>query len=275
MHIDETPHYQVLALRYATTGPERRGSENFIAPPAELHDMSMPLDYFVWAIRGEHRTIVVDTGFGKVAALRRGRQLLHDPVDLLARAGVQADEVEHVVLTHLHYDHAGRLDAFPSATFHLQDREMAYATGRYIGHDHIRAPFEVNDITEAVRLVYGGRMRFHDGDSTLFPGITLHRIGGHSDGLQVVRVNTARGPLVLAADAFHFSQNRLRRSPFPIVLHVGEMLEGHRKCEELAAHDESLLVPGHDPDVLKRWPAIADDCPDIVRVDLQPTPSTN
>ena len=265
-----TPHYEVLALRYATTGPERRGAENFIAPPRDLHDAAMPLDYYVWAIRGEGRTIVVDTGFGAQAATRRGRTLLHDPVELLGRAGIAAQDVNDVVLTHLHYDHAGRLEAFTAATFHLQDREMAYATGRYVRHAHIRAPFESDDVIAAVRLVYEGRMHFYDGDATLCPGVTLHRIGGHSDGLQVVRVTTARGPIVLASDAFHFSQNRLRRSPFPIVLHVGDMLEGHQKCEDLAGGDESRLIPGHDPEVLLRWPPIAEDCPDIVRVDLAP-----
>ncbi|PXW54188.1 glyoxylase-like metal-dependent hydrolase (beta-lactamase superfamily II) [Chelatococcus asaccharovorans] len=266
----ETLHYEVFAFRYATTGPQRRGAENFIAPPADLHDMSMPLDYYIWAIRGAGRTVVVDTGFGVEAAARRGRQLLHDPVDLLRIAGIEAETVQDVVLTHMHYDHAGRLDAFPSATFHLQEREMSFATGKYVCHAHIRAPFDVDDVTAAVRLVYGGRMRFHNGDATLLPGITLHRIGGHSDGLQVVRVETLRGPLVLASDAFHFSQNRLRREPFPIVLHIGDMLEGHRMCEQLAGFDESLLIPGHDPDVLRRWPALTPACRDIVRIDVAP-----
>jgi len=266
----EIPDYEVFALRYATTDPERRAAENFIAPPADLHDAAMPLAYYVWAIRGGGQIVVVDTGFGAEAADRRGRRLLHRPVDLLAKAGMEAASVQHVVLTHLHYDHAGGLDAFPTATFHLQDREMAYATGRYICHPHIRAPFDVGDVTAAVELAYGGRVRFHDGEATLLPGITLHRIGGHSDGLQVVRVMTRRGPLVLASDAFHFSKNRLLGSPFPIVLHVGEMLQGFRTCEELAGGDESLLVPGHDPDVLTRWPRLDADCPDIVRLDLPP-----
>ena len=265
----QTPDYQVLALRFATSGPGRQRRENFF-PGMDLHDGPMPLDYYIWAIRDGDRQIVVDTGFGPEAAERRGRTLLHDPVEVLARAGIAAGCVGDVVLTHLHYDHAGRLDAFPNATFHLQDSEMAYATGRYVAHAAIRAPFEVDDVTSAVRLVYGGRVRFHDGDATLCPGVTLHRIGGHSAGLQVVRVLTARGPLVLASDAFHFSENRLRGAPFPIVLHVGEMLEGYRRCEELAGCSADRLVPGHDPEERTRWPALIPDLPDVVRVDLPP-----
>jgi len=262
-----TPTYEVLALRYATTGPERPRRENFM-PGMDLHDGPMPLDYYVWVIRGHGRLVVVDTGFGAEAAAERGRTLLRAPAELLAEAGVVAAQVEHVVLTHLHYDHAGSLDAFPRATFHLQDEEMRYATGRPMCHACLRAPFGVSDVLEAVKLLYAGRIRFHDGMSELFPGITLHRVGGHTGGLQVVRVMTGRGPLVLASDAFHFSENRLRRAPFPLVYHVGEMLEGFRRCEELAEGRDDLLIPGHDPAVRERWPALSDDLPDIVRLDL-------
>lgn len=264
-----SPTYEVLALRYARTGPGRERRENFITG-MDLHDGPMPLDYYIWVIRGNGRLVVVDTGFGEEAARERGRELLHEPSRLLARAGVDAATVRDVILTHLHYDHAGSLDAFPAATFHLQDEEMRYATGRPMCHACLRAPFRLRDVLEAVGLVHAGRVRFHDGDAEPFPGISLHRVGGHTGGLQVVRVATERGPLVLASDAFHFNENRIRRAPFPLVHHVGEMLEGFRRCEELAGGDESLLVAGHDPEVRERWPELIPGFPDIVRLDLPP-----
>ncbi|MGO6986364.1 N-acyl homoserine lactonase family protein [Rhizobium leguminosarum] len=239
-------------------------------PGMDVHEGAMPLDYYVWVIRGEGRLVVVDTGFGADAAAERGRILLHEPAALLQAIGIATEQVEHVVLTHLHYDHAGSLDTFPNAVFHLQDEEMRYATGRPMCHACLRAPFSVRDVLKAVGLVHGGRVRFHDGTSELFPGITLHRVGGHTGGLQVVRVSTARGPLVLASDAFHFSENRLRRAPFPLVYHVGEMLEGFARCEELAGGNDELLIPGHDPEVRLRWPALSQELSDVVRLDLPP-----
>jgi glyoxylase-like metal-dependent hydrolase (beta-lactamase superfamily II) len=236
----------------------------------DLHDGPMPLDYYIWVIRGHGRVVVVDTGFDASAAAERGRLLLHEPAELLAKAGVDAAQVRDVVLTHLHYDHAGSLQAFPSATFHLQDEEMRYATGRYMCHACLSAPFNVRDVMEAVGLVHTGRVKFHDGTAELAPGITLHRVGGHSGGLQVVRVTTGRGPLVLASDAFHFTENRTRRAPFPLVFHVGRMLEGYRLCEELAGGQSDLLIPGHDPEVRTRWPALSPELPDIVRLDQPP-----
>ncbi len=273
MRMSDQPAYEVLALRYATTDLHRPRRENFF-PGMDLHDGEMPLDYYVWAVRGEGRCLLVDTGFGEEAAQTRNRILLHHPADLLRQAGIDPETITDVILTHLHYDHAGNLDRFPKARFHLQESEMRFATGRHMCHSCLRAPFECRDVTEAVKIVFDGRMVFHDGDAEIFPGIEVFRMGGHSDGLQVVRVATARGKVLLASDAFHFNENRTRRAPFPIVYHVGEMLEGFIRCEELVGGDADLLIPGHDPDVRLRWPILSADLPDVVRLDLHPLKRT-
>lgn len=122
----ETPTYEILALRYATQA-DRPASANLLLP--DDHASPMPIDYFVWAIRGGGRCMVVDTGFGPAAAARRGRTLMRSPAAALAAAGINAATVADVVLTHLHYDHAGCLDAFPVATFHLQDRRWPTRPG--------------------------------------------------------------------------------------------------------------------------------------------------
>jgi glyoxylase-like metal-dependent hydrolase (beta-lactamase superfamily II) len=243
------PVYEVFALRYATVG--RRPQENFISP--DPHDGPLSMDYFVWAIRGKDRTIVVDTGFGAEAAQKRGRTLLQPPKQALAALGVDCDTVEDVVITHLHYDHAGNLQDFPKAKFHLQDAEIAYATGRLMGHDMLRHAYDVEDVVAMVRRVYAGRVVFHDGAAEIAAGVTLHRVGGHTQGLQVVRVPTARGFVVLASDASHYYANLRNRDPFPIVVDVGAMLEGYRTVERLADSSDHI-VPGHDPEVMRLYP---------------------
>ncbi len=261
----EIPTYEILALRYATQA-ERPASANLLLP--DDHASPMPIDYFVWAIWGGGRCVVVDTGFGPEAAARRGRTLMRSPAAALAAAGIDAATVADVVLTHLHYDHAGCLDAFPAATFHLQDKEMAYSTGRPMCHRALRLPVDLDDVLNAVRHVFADRVRFHDGTATLAPGITLHLVGGHSGGLQVVRVRTARGWVVLASDAAHYWANIRTRNPFPLVADVLAMAEGWRTCEELADGPDHV-IPGHDPLVLARFPAVP-GLLDTVRVDLPP-----
>ncbi len=259
------PRYEVFALRYATV--ERRPQENFISP--DPHEGPLSMDYFVWLIRGAGRDIVVDTGFSAEAAQQRGRTLLQPPGEALAALGVDGAAVEDVVITHLHYDHAGNLQDFPQARFHLQDAEIAYATGRLMCHDMLRHAYDVEDVVAMVRRVYAGRVVFHDGDAVIAPGVTLHRIGGHTMGLQVVRVHTARGWVVLASDATHFYANIRGRDPFPIVVDVAAMLEGYRTLEALADSADHI-VPGHDPEVMRLYPAVPDVAAEAVALHLPP-----
>jgi glyoxylase-like metal-dependent hydrolase (beta-lactamase superfamily II) len=249
--------YEIYAIRYATM-PQRTPHMNYLLP--DPHEAAAAdLDYFVWLIRGGGRDILVDTGFNEAAAQARSRKLTLNPVDALKAFGVNADDIRDVVVTHLHYDHAGNLDRFPNARFHLQDREMRYATGRCMCHGMLRHPFSAEDVTLMVRHVYGERVMFHDGDGEVAPGVTLHRVGGHSDGLQVVRVETARGPVVLASDASHYYGNIHRRSPFPIVYNIGDMFEGWAIVERLAGHPDRV-IPGHDPLVREIYPRASEAC---------------
>src|SRR3954467_6958373 len=249
--------YEIYALRYATMSP-RTPQMNYLLP--DPHETTaQDLDYFVWLIRGHGRDILVDTGFNAEEAKVRARKLTLNPVDALAGFGVKADTIKDVIVTHLHYDHAGNLDRFPNARFHLQDREMSYATGRCMCHGALRHPFSVDHVTLMVRHVFKERVTFHDGEGEVAPGVTLHRVGGHSDGLQVVRVETARGPVVLASDAAHYYANLQKRSPFPIVYNIGDMIEGWATVERLAGHPDRV-IPGHDPMVRELYPRASDTC---------------
>ena len=253
------PLYEIYAIKYAHH--ERRASENFIG--GDPHDGPMPLDYFVWLVRGDGRDIVVDTGFSAAMALKRGREHLRCPTEGLRLLGVDSREVKDVVITHLHYDHVGNFDLFPAATLHLQELEMRYATGRYMCEDCFRGAFEVEDVVGMVRRVYAGRVAFHDGDAELCPGISLHLIGGHTMGLQVLRVATRRGWVVLASDATHFYANMEQVRPFPIVWSVAGMVDGYRKLRELA-DSPGHIIPGHDPLVLERYRPPSKDMQGIV-----------
>jgi glyoxylase-like metal-dependent hydrolase (beta-lactamase superfamily II) len=251
--------YEVYAIKYAHHA--RRASENFIG--GDPHDGPMPLDYFVWLIRGGGREIVVDTGFSPAMAQKRQRDHLRCPTEGLKLLKCQAAKVKDVVITHLHYDHVGNFDLFPQATLHLQDLEMRYATGRHMLYDCFRGAYEVEDVVGMVRAVYGNRVRFHEGDAHLCDGVSLHLIGGHTMGLQAVRVNTRGGWLVLASDASHFYANMNETRPFPIVYSVGDMVAGYDRLRGLAASAKHV-IPGHDPLVMRRYPAPSAELEGIV-----------
>lgn len=261
-----TDVYEIYAIRYAHH--DRPARDNFLG--GDIHDTNMPLDYFVWAIVGEKRTIAVDTGFDLEMGKQRQRTMLQTPAEGLKACGIEPEQVENVIITHMHYDHAGNHGLFPNARFHVQDREMAYCTGRCMCHGPLRHAYDAEDVAAMVRRVYQGRVQFHDGESEVAPGISVHLVGGHTNGLQMVRVRTRRGWVVLASDASHLYANMEGPRPFPVVYNVGDMLEAYGRARALAQSPEHV-VPGHDPEVLKRYPSPKDGFKDwIVRLDLAP-----
>ena len=184
--------------------------------------------------------------------------------------GIDAAAVKDVIITHMHYDHVGNFDLFPNATFHLQDREVAYSTGRQMTKTVFSAAYNVDDVVDVVRGVYEGRVKFHNGDANLASGVSLHHIGGHTDGLQIVRVWTERGWVVLAADASHLYANMDQVNPFPIVFNVGDMVAGYDQLRDLADTTDHI-IPGHDPLVMDKYPASSPELNGIaVRLDLPP-----
>lgn len=255
---------RIDAIRYARH--ERSAAENFTAP-VDDHDLPMPLDYYVWAIhRDGHPPVIVDTGFGAAAAAARGREITRPIRQSLRDAGIDRLGVTDVILTHLHYDHAGGIEDFPNARFHVQDAEMAFATSRHICDAHTRAPFDGEPVAELVKRLYHDHVVFHDGDDEFAPGISLRLANGHTAGLQVVVCETARGDVVLASDAAHLYANITRHLPFPIFIDEEDYARAQARALELAGGSLDHLIPGHDPLVLACFPCEND----IARVDLPP-----
>jgi glyoxylase-like metal-dependent hydrolase (beta-lactamase superfamily II) len=247
---DTLPQYEIYAIRYATR--EARRAEHFIG--GDPHDAPMPMDYFTWAVIGVGRNVVVDTGFTAEVAAQRKRKFLRCPVATMAQLGVAPEAVSDVILTHLHYDHVGNFHKFPTARFHLQEREMGFATGRYMRYERFGRSFEVEDVVGMVRLNFKGRVELHAGDVALAPGLSLHFTGGHTAGLQIVRVHTRRGWIVLASDAAHFYENIQTNRPFTTAFHLGDMIDAYRTVERLADSPDHI-IPGHDPLVMRQYPA--------------------
>lgn len=260
--------YEAFAIRYARV--DRNAAENFIG--GDPHDAPMPLNYYVWVVRNRLRTIVIDTGFDERGARERKRTIVNPVAEGLEALGVDRDAVSDVIITHMHYDHAGNDGLLPNATFHLQDSEMAFATGRCMCHPQMNHAYEIEDVTTMVRRVYAGHVCFHDGDSELFPGITLHHMGGHSRGLQAVRVKTKRGYVVIASDVAHHYAHLEQGRVFPVVDSVADVLEGYRRVRTLASSNDHV-VPGHDPLVAEIYPQQSQALGQwIVRLDEAPRP---
>lgn len=244
--------WEVFALKYAERNSRTR-AESFISDPH--HDHQHDMDYFIWILRNGSKTILVDTGYDTQEGDRRDRPIQTSPVDMVRQFGLDPETIDTLIITHLHYDHAGTLKVFPNAALHVQEIEMSYATGPCMCHDHLRAPFTGEHICDMVRALFSGRVHFSSGSAVVADGVETHLIGGHSRGLQCVRVKTQRGWVVLASDAAHYYENYQASKPFPIVVDLEDMLIGFKRIQDLAGGPDHI-IPGHDPLVRSLYPPV-------------------
>ena len=180
--------WEVYAVKYADRN-DRTRNDSFMFDSD--HNSTHPMDYFLWVLRSGAETILVDTGYDDKEGIQRDRPIHRRPAKAIEALGLKAEAITKVIITHLHYDHAGTLADFPNATFYLQAAEMAYATGPCMCNDVLRMPFTGSHICTAIQALYSGRLEFFDGDGQVAEGVSVHCVGGHSKGLQAVRVKTS------------------------------------------------------------------------------------
>jgi len=180
--------------------------------------------------------------------------------DLLAPFKLEPKDVETVILSHLHWDHFAAARLFPEARFHLQRRELEFWRGPAGEHAFLR--HYLADLEDAAWLEEEGRLRLLDGGAGIAPGVTVHLVGGHTPGLQVVRVRTGEGWAVLAVDAAYVYRSLESMIPPGIHVRVDEALSALDRVKELADRP-SLIFPGHDAETLARY---AETAPGVRRL---------
>jgi glyoxylase-like metal-dependent hydrolase (beta-lactamase superfamily II) len=243
--------YTIYAVQYAHR--KTNSTELFYG---DYHNTPMAMDYFVWALTNGTQTVIVDLGFTAEVGTRRGRQFLRCPSQGLAEIGIDCASVEHVIVSHFHYDHVGNYALFPNATFYVQDDEMQFYTGRHVRQPAFRHSIEVDDIVAMVRYNYEGRLTFIDGEAEILPGISVHKVGGHTAGIQIVSVQTRHGRAVVASDASHYYHNIEKNVPFMVLHDLPRMYQAFDRIRALADKPE-LIIPGHDPLVQERLQRVA------------------
>lgn len=245
--------FKVYAIRYATR--DAVANEHFYGSSDPHEDYSMPMDYFVWVLKSDELTIVVDAGFNEKVAKERNREFIVSPIDALSEIGIHSDDVDYVIITHLHYDHIGNLNAFQNAKFIVQERELSFWTGKYASKGQYINHVEKEDILFLVEENFSKRVVFVDGDEEILPGVTLYLVGGHSPGLQMVKINLGNESVLLTSDVSHFYENFQEERPFRIISDLPSMYDGFELVNKLSRECKHI-IPGHDPKVMKLYSSL-------------------
>lgn len=209
----------------------------------------------VWVIEGTSQVTLIDTGLGPIdeveaMQLRYGIEFVasrsadQDLLDGLGRHGIRPEDVERIVLTHLHFDHVGGVNLFPNARFVVQKDELPqglapppWATFYY--------PEDAKRLAAVV-----DRFDVIDGDFVLERGLRLIKLGGHTPGQMATLVETAAGTVCLASDAAYNYRNLELNWPNGSFWDLEGVIRGYARMRTEA----DIIVPNHDWRFRERFP---------------------
>lgn len=210
----------------------------------------------VWLIEGAEKVILIDTGLGDIDEVaevqsRYGVDFVasrSDDQDLvagLARHGVRPEDVDIVVLTHLHFDHVGNNELFPNAKFIVQSDELPQATHppHFCMFYYPEYAYKVEAVRERLEVI--------DGDMHIDPSVRLVKIGGHTPGCMVVMVETDAGTVCLTSDVMYNYKNLELNWPMGSFWDLPDLMTGYDRLRREA----DIIIPEHDWQFLEEHPS--------------------
>ena len=248
------PSYRVYAIRYATVPafPVR-----YLVTGADT-TRTLDIAMTFWLLDGgPGRHVLVDAGFYRPKFLNDWKPAgFVKPSDAVARAGVPADSITDIIISHVHWDHLDGADLFPNARIWIQREEYAH----HVGADGLPLAQAIDTLDAAMlyQLNAAGRVKLVPGDGQeILPGITVYTGGKHTFASQYAGVRTAKGIVVVASDNLYLYENLERHRPIAQTLDSTSNLAAQERMKKLAASPR-LIVPGHDPAVFTRFHAVAE-----------------
>jgi N-acyl homoserine lactone hydrolase len=223
----------------------------------EKIDATVGIAGYVWLVRGEGRTIVVDAGVGQPPETAgEGKQMFahftidtgQDTASLLRREGISPEQVDWLILTHLHTDHCLNTPLFRNARIVVSRRGWEAITKP--AHPALYpARVYSQEVLDYIREA-GERIVFAADDQEIVPGVSVFYTGGHTPCSQAVSIQTAAGKAIITGDVVSLYGHIEENIP---VAYCHDLLECYRAMDRIRA-EADIILPTHDPEVLVRHP---------------------
>jgi glyoxylase-like metal-dependent hydrolase (beta-lactamase superfamily II) len=248
---------------YALMGSETEEDSSITYYQARSDKKTKKAFYFFCLKNNKGQAILLDTGIASSELKAMGITGRPDREELLHTIGVNPDDVEAVILSHIHGDHFSDPEIYHNAIFYLQRSEYQFWNEEIqrfhkLLYPPIAGGKPVVDIETLRKLNSEKRVRFLDGDTEIYPGIRGIWCGAHSPGSQCVAVETNRGQVLYCGDFICNYRNLDEEIPVGVLTSLVEWLRGIGKIEQMRLPRESI-IPGHDPGIMNMFPKISSE----------------
>ncbi len=165
-----------------------------------------------------------------------------------AEAGLEPERITDIIITHLHFDHAGGIrlpdggPAYPNAVIHLQAANLATAQNPNPREKASYPP-------EIVEALEGRRVRLTEGSEEIIPGVWVHRSDGHTVGLQWVEVRDGSAAVAYPSDMIPYSHHLALPYTMGYDINAGKLLEEKAEFLARASAGDWPVIFEHDPAV--------------------------
>ncbi len=238
--------YKITPICLGYNYKAEKGSFTYRKDPGQITTAA----FLVYLISGEGHHILVDSG-GPNPALAASMSYPHlsDAVylkDELERRGVSCEEIDTIILTHLHWDHCYNLELFPQAKIYVQAKELHHAVTPsafdsyfYVAKPGDGLPGWMTGFAQLIRM---------EGDTEVFPGIWVLAAPGHAPGQSCVLVKAKEHTYLVASDMYPMFENYEKQIPNGIALSFENWYKSDTRLRGLNA----VVLPGHDPRVMEK-----------------------
>lgn len=229
------------------------GTVIFMHPHGRHAPVPIVQNFFV--VSGDGHITVVDTGIDDLASYcdprdRAGLGPSRSTRDLLADIGLHPDDVDTLILTHLHFDHYLNARLFKRARIVINEREFTYVMSPAHRRAMPRSSFPREVFAWLVNEAWD-RLELVSAEADVLPGVRVIETGGHSPGHQIVVVDTAGGRVVIPGDEVYLYANLEEDIPIGYYHDFERVSRAMNLLREIGGH----LLPAHDADVLRRYPS--------------------